>query len=448
MKAIERNNTKMIKDYLKQNIPAPVLSAIRSIRRVPKELDLRLKIKKAQANHKKALGKIKGKQKIKVAFFLIHESVWKWDGVYRLMENDEQFDPVIIVCPYITYGETTMLREMNSAYDSFKKNRYNVLKSLDERTGEWIDVKKTIKPDFIFFTNPYNLTLNQYTILNYIDCLTVYTPYSYSVANYYQNHYNTCLHNVIWKYYLESDIHKDLACKYSTNGGYNVIVAGYPGIDHFFRKNRSNYEHLKYKKNKKKIIIWAPHHTIEGYGSTLDYSTFLQHFDTMQKVAKKYENDVHFVFKPHPILRSKLSLDEVWGKEKTDAYYARWENMANGEIVDGNYVDLFFESDGMIHDSGSFVVEYLCTEKPSMFLLRDDKVFDRFNEVGRMALECHYHGKNVDDITYFIDNIILKKRDQLLFKRKQFVESVLLPPNGISASENIYKNLLKSLGSL
>ena len=38
-----------------------------------------IKLKRVQANHKKSLKVIQKKEKIKVAFFVIHESVWKYD---------------------------------------------------------------------------------------------------------------------------------------------------------------------------------------------------------------------------------------------------------------------------------------------------------------------------------------------------------------------------------
>ena len=81
-----------------------------------------IKIKIAPFQHKIAVKKVRKKDKIKVAFFLIHDSVWKYEGVYKLMEQDERFEPLVIVCPYITFGEENMLKEMKQAYQSFKEN--------------------------------------------------------------------------------------------------------------------------------------------------------------------------------------------------------------------------------------------------------------------------------------------------------------------------------------
>ena len=182
-----------------------------------------------------------------------------------------------------------------------------------------------------------------------------------------------------------------------------------------------------------------------GYGATLDYSTFLEYCDFFLELAEQLSGKVQFAFKPHPILRSKLSKEEVWGKDKTDAYYKKWSDFLNGQLAEGNYIDLFLTSDGMIHDSSSFVIEYLYTKKPVMFLLHDEKISERFNEVGKKALRELYHGKNSDDIFYFIKEVILNSNDIMKKNRVSFFNDLIKPPNELSASENIYNILVKDL---
>ena len=190
------------------------------------------KLRKVQKNHEKALEKIRGKEKIKVVFLLIHESVWKYEGLYELMKKDDRFDPVVVVCPYTPYGEEVMLRDLNQAYRAFKEKGYNVIKSLNETSGEWLDVKKELEPDLVFFTNPWGgLTRKEYTITNFLDTLTCYVPYGFKNSHLYQAHFNQATQNFVWKFFLETTIHQKLAKKYSSNKGVNTIVTGYPGMD-------------------------------------------------------------------------------------------------------------------------------------------------------------------------------------------------------------------------
>ena len=408
-----------------------------------RDVSFNYQFKKTQLNHKNALIKIRKKERIKVVFFLIHESVWKYEELYKLMEKDNRFDPIVVVCPYITFGEETMLREMRQTFNAFINRNYNVIKTLNEETGKWINVNKEIQPDIIFFTNPWKITRSDYLLQNYKDTLTCYVPYGFKNSYLYEAHFNKEMQNFVWKFFLETDIHKKLSQQYSRNKSVNTLVTGYPGMDKFLQKDYQSVDVWKIKDKKIKRIIWAPHHTIPGMGATLDYSTFLKYYDFMFEIAVKYQDTVQIAFKPHPVLRAKLSKEEVWGKEKTDKYYQKWAGLSNGQLHEGEYIDLFLTSDGMIHDSSSFVIEYLYTNKPVMFLAQDELIADRFNEIGKMALSNLYLGKSQEDIEKFIINVIVDGNDLMQKDRVHFFNTIVKPPNNITASENIF-NFLKS----
>jgi CDP-glycerol glycerophosphotransferase (TagB/SpsB family) len=106
----------------------------------------------------------------------------------------------------------------------------------------------------------------------------------------------------------------------------------------------------------------------------------------MIEMAKKYQDSVQFVFKPHPVLRSKLVV--LWGEEKTNAYYNTWDSLPNSTIHEDEYIDLFLTSDAMIHDSGSFTVEYLYVNKPVMRTVSDLPLNEQFNQfIGRENID-------------------------------------------------------------
>jgi hypothetical protein len=402
-------------------------------------------LKLAPRHQKIALKKVQKKTSITVLFFLIHESVWKYEELYNLMVKDRRFNPVVIICPYIGHGLETMFREMNQAYNSFKNKNYNVIKSFDEKKGKWLNVKKEINPDIVFFTNPWSITKPDYLIQNYSKLLTCYVPYGFKNSYLYQDQFNKPMHNLVWKFYLETEIHKKLSLKYSRNQSINTVVTGAPGMDKLLQKNYKPVDVWKIKDKNIKRIIWAPHHSIPGKGANLDYSTFLKYSNFMFRLTEKYKNHIQIAFKPHPLLRSKLSMQDVWGKEKTDEYYNKWAELVNGQLNEGEYVDLFSTSDGMMHDSASFIVEYLYTNNPVMFLANDDNVSDRLNEIGKTALSKFYIAKKQEDIIQFIENVIIKENDIMKTERTHFFNSVVKPPNNITASENIFNDLKQEI---
>jgi len=436
-----------IKNVLRKVLPQNSINILKALSLYIKGITFKLTLIRTNAKHKKALKQIKSKSKIRVVFFLIHHTAWKYEGVYRLMERDKRFDPIVLICPFITLGHDFMTKVMNQSFDTFKKNGYQVIKALDETTGIWLNVKEEINPEIVCFTNPWNITRPEYQIRNFLDTLTCYVPYGYETSHLHEAYYNGEMMNLVWKFFIENNIHKELSRKYSRNNSTNVVVTGYPGMDKFLIGGFSPRDVWKLKDKKFKRIIWAAHHTIPGLGASLDYSTFLDYSEVMLQFADQFKEDIQIAFKPHPKLRENLSKDEVWGKLKTDEYYQKWSELDNGQLEEGEYLDLFFTSDALIHDCGSFVVEYLYTGKPVLYLFRDDQITERFNEVGKMALSKFYSGKNNHDIEKFINEVVIGNRDSLKEERNYFFESVIKPPNNITASENIFKSIVSEISN-
>lgn len=389
----------------------------------------------------KALQSLKEKKVIKCVFFALFDSVWKYDKVYNLMAIHPRFDPVILVCPIINFGRENMKKRMNDAYDYFVNKGYNVIKSYNEQKDSYIDIRKDIIPDIIFYTNPYKGLIDyRYFITNYQDLLTVYVPYSINNTNAYEVNYNIILHNLVWRHYLPTQYHLNYSKKYARNKGVNSFTTGYPGIEPLIDNHAPLNSAWKITDNRvMKKIIWAPHHTVEKNG-VLYYSCFLRYHDFMIKLAQKYQDKVQFVFKPHPLLKNKLY--NMWGKNKTEDYYNKWLLMANTNISEGSYEDLFLTSDAMIHDCGSFIGEYLYVNKPVMRTLNNVPESEKMNDFAMKCISNHYLAYNEQDIEQFIQNVI-NDIDPLKEQRTKFVNEELMPKG--SPSQNIVDDILNSI---
>lgn len=405
------------------------------------DLRVKLMILTAGYRHRRALSQLSGKPVLRCVFFALFEDVWKYDRLYQLMERHPRFEPVILVCPVVNFGYENMLSRMHQAYEFYQKKGYQVVCSYDETTGQYVDVRKELHPDIIFYTNPYEGLIDErYYIKNFQDKLTVYVPYYMTDIRDYALVYDQLLHCLVWRMYLENSISLQCAQAYSRRQGHNMVVSGYPGIEAFIDHTyQAKDDCWKIKNHTHKRIIWAPHHTICPVAG-IHYSCFLFYADFMLEMAKKYKDEVEFAFKPHPILKNRLY--EVWGKEKTDAYYAQWAEMDNTILQEGEYVDLFLTSDAMIHDSGSFIIEYMYVDKPVMFTLREDKPHNEFSDVAKACFENYYFSETRDDIEQFIKNLI-QGVDPLKEKRKSFVHDTLIPQG--MPSENILNDILDSV---
>lgn len=397
-------------------------------------------------SHKKELKRLQKSNKIiKVAFLVYNESIWKADHLYRLLLNDARFEPVVFVCPYVK-GENSLLEfELNQTYDNFKMKNYNVI-NCKKKDGTWYDIKKEFNPDIVFLSSPWSLSLPQYSISNYYNKLTCYIPYGFKISNLYRAHFNQATQNFVWKFFVETPIHKKLAEFHSERKGKNVVVSGYPGMDSLLENRAIESGVWKKQSTNKKKIIWAPHHTIPLVEDRLlDYSTFLDYYEFMFEIAEKYKDRIQIAFKPHPVLKERLYREYIWGKEKTDAYYQKWADLENGQLEEGDYIDLFQTSDALIHDSGSFIIEYLYTDKPVLFLINNEEMKEQFNEVGKLALSKMDLAYNKEEIENFVVHTIIENNDQSYEDRKVFYETMIKPPGNQLASQNIYEYLLKEL---
>lgn len=389
----------------KSILPMPVKKALYPIKnRTYDQWQKKRLFKQMQVKHAELIEQIKGKQKIKVVFLAIHESVWKVDPVFKKMLADPFFEPEVLVCPYTVYGEERMLQDMEQAYNYFSNKGYPVQKSR-KADGSWITLDE-LKPDIVFFTNPHNLTRKEYYEDAYLNYLSCYVPYHHEVGSYGSNiaQYNQSFHNAMWLIFSSNQSSYNIFKHTSASKGANVRVTGYPAIEELLEKiNTSTYQDA-WKNNNKLKVIWAPHHTIDS--PELPYSTFLEYAEKFKTLALKKQKDIIWSFKPHPLLKSKLYNHIDWGKEKTDRYYQFWSENSFTQLDDGEYFDLFASSDIMIHDSGSFLAEYLYLRKPVLYLLSSNNQTQFYSEFGLNALEACKTGFSFNDVEDFISEAL------------------------------------------
>ena len=394
---------------IKRLLPKPVKSGLIVIKQKTYDQYKKKQLfAQMQKKHASMLQDLKGKKKVKVVFLAIHKSVWKVDPVFKKMLADPLFEPEILVCPYTVYGEERMQQDMVLAYDYFSEKGYPVKKAKMDN-GEWVKLKD-LQPDIVFFTNPHKLTREEYYENAYLNYLSCYVPYHHEVGSYADNigQYNQLFHNALWKIFSSHQASYDLFKKTSPARAENVELTGYPSMEDLLLKSQEgNYQDVWKNKSSKLKVIWAPHHTIDD--PALPYSNFLEYAKQFQELALRYRQEVAWAFKPHPILKSKLYSHPEWGKKKTDEFYGFWSENTFSQLEEGEYLDLFISSDIMIHDSGSFLAEYLYLNKPVMYLLSEENKGNYYTAFGIKALAACEIGRSFDDVIKFLQGKLLDK---------------------------------------
>lgn len=384
----------------------------------------------------------KRNQKIKVLFILKDSAEWKYDSVYQLMEKDDAFEPIILICPLILYPNLEYATKLYAkSYASFLERGCNVIKASNEVTEKPISVGE-INPDIVFYSSPWTQYIhpkyNEKSLKKYLKCHVNY-GFSNTAGEW---GYASAFHGLMWRYFAECEDIKTIALLAQEREMQNIVVTGYPIYDAYQSAN-NDASMWKSADPKFKRIIWAPHHSIEGHNGLLSFSTFLENAEKILEFAENNKDKYQFAFKPHPLLLQALYNHPKWGKEKADAYYKSWEEGENTTLQTGTYMELFKSSDAMIHDCGSFIIEYLYTQKPVMYLGNSRE--EQSNVVGKKAYACHYHGTTIEEIDVFLDDVVQNGNDDLKTTRKQFYDEVLLPPNGCSVAENIINEIKRSI---
>lgn len=372
---------------------------------------------------------------INVVFEVTGISKWKVDSVLRLMMKHPRFNPIVWHVPYnkLPNPEREEL-EIRQCKGYFLRLGVNFV-----TYPELHAFPADEKPDIIFLHEPYDGLIDRpyhKGVLRYLLC---FTPYGYSSSSSAAAR-NLILTNGSVFCFLENELSKQNTSRLMDNKGCNIKVSGHPMADSFLFAEREGSAVWKACGSSMKRVIWAPHWTIERKNCWLFYGTFMQTGEILLEMAEKYRGQIQFAFKPHPNLYNSLCEHPQWGKEKTDAFYAKWREMPNTQFEDGAYTNLFMQSDAMIHDCGSFIQEYLFANKPCMYL-KDPENRQDYSAMAEDCLNAYQMGITREDIEAFLQ-MVLRGEDPKAEVRGQLREKYLVPPHGQSAAQNIIDCLL------
>ena len=410
---------------------SPLLTGYRYMKRlVLKNRALLYRSYYAWKSKKYALAAAEAGRKIKVAFMMWTPALWKNDALFRAMLDHPLYEPILWISA-IGENNGDLKQQRLFQCEEYAKNNnypYYISDSFDE-------FRLSHKPDYVFVVQPYDpqIPFTLYQLKGVIPC---YVPYAYCTL------LDDFLYRGIklqgfYKCYVESEYIREMLSSYMLNKGANLVASGLPIATQLRTPIRQSVWPA-FSKNKVKLI-WAPHWTISTMETHfLALSSFLELADDILKLVRQ-RDDISVAFKPHPWLKERLYNAPTWGKVRTDAYFQAWAAGSNTFVAEGDYVALFQQSDAIIHDSSSFIHEYLLVDKPSMFLERAD-IKANFTESTLRALECYQRGRTILEVEAFIAKV-KKGEDPMEEKRRAFVSSYLYP-DGISPVDYIIDDLL------
>ncbi len=380
-------------------------------------------------------------RRIKVDFYFQWTPGWtNFESVIAAFQRDQQFDCQIVVIPYLNRGA----KDVNGQAQR---------DLLDKKGIEYVafeDYSLTARsPDVVFLQNPYDEArppLVQCENLLRHGIQIAYIPYGLDMGAGERNtvyQYNRSCHLSARWIFVRSDRHKLEYGRLCAAGNEHVYVTGHPKFDHY----KERYQHtLKPDDNAKTTVLWTPYFVVPSEEG-MTFSTFNVYVHTMLSVVAQY--DINLIIRPHPVFRQFIdSLPDSDLKRKTQKNFAALmaASQQNRRITwdfDSDYTSAFSRSDALMGDAGSFLLEYLPSHKPILYLTHSTCL--GINRSADFIYQAYDIARCEQDIFNFIDNVV-NNRDPNKDKRLKVLEQELyIPPRG--AGEEIVTLIKRSFPS-
>ncbi len=351
---------------------------------------------KCQKNYKNKLKELKNKKPIRVIFLVRENQKWQYQTLYQLLEEDKNFEPLVLVSLlYLVHkGKDKTRNNLEENYNFFKERNINV--DYAYKNGEYINLKE-FNPDIVFYDQPWDLPKihNIPEVSNH--ALTCYASYGCEITDSKDNYSDW--HSLLFRFFVDSSSNYARYCSYNKYAKYNCRICGFLKIDEYL----NNFDSIS--RDDKFTIIYAPHHSVDK--KSLKMSTFPKTANYILDFAKKQSN-INWIFKPHPRLKYAIIKNKVMSEYEAENYYKEWQKI--GVLHNkGDYINLFKNSDLLITDSVSFLVEYLPTHKPIIRLQSPKQI--NMGSIGNKICKVCYEAKSIDELESIFDKVVMQKVD-------------------------------------
>lgn len=252
----------------------------------------------------------------------------------------------------------------------------------------------------------------------------LYEEYGFTGIDTGEGLFKSSIYKRLWKMIVADENAKFKVQKY-TGLPDNKFMYHHPCFDYI-------YQFSKRPSNRKRIL-WTPHCSVVSdpkYNRITGghYSTFLTYADEMLSLFKKY-NDVDFIVKIHPYLKERLDhsiKNKLVPYFDYDSWYKELTSLSNVISLspETNYYQAFMDSDALLNDSISFILEYLVTNNP-VLILRDRTSSEFSDYANDIIKNCYYEAVNKKEIESFIVKIRDNNDDEKKDKRSQYVDKLI-----------------------
>jgi len=386
---------------------------------------------------------IKFHQRVPInVLFVCHErALWSsFETIYQAMENDPLFNPTILALPYKHPTLSSGDYHDSGVVEFMQKRGFSVIEGYDQASKRW-KTPSEFSPDFTFFQTPYNLFPPEWSS-EQVSMITriCYVPYACNIfggavdkiahpPSYFKN-----VSIVLKEGEMMRDVFVEKFHKYKWFDESKVIVSGYPKLDKLRVASLPDNKIQGQDETHQSKVLWTPRwRTTEGNCHFFDYKNFLR------KYFSKH-SELRFVFRPHPLCFQNFIKTGEMSPNELIALESEYIDSENMDIdMSGSYEEVFLDSDILISDISSLLLEYFVTGKPIIYTHK----VDCFNDLGRVIAQGFYWVRNERELDETL-TMLASGEDPLFNVRQDLVQSIFAHSNEVNAGCSVKNVLLEN----
>lgn len=336
---------------------------------------------------------------IRIVFLAQYPAVWSsLRSVWSAASMDPRFCAKVVVTPFLHPNSSEVV-----TYDDMRQCLIG--ESIPFCTSEFFELK-AFNPHIVFVQNPYEQTRpEKYQIkqLKLAGARMAYVPYGLEIGGGAWNvaaQFDSYLHRSAWRIFSRSERHKKMFGKYCSAGNSHVVVTGHPKFDvPKVSLNNLDPNELTHKIAGRKVILWTPHFSV---GDPPTWSTYKRYGEYIREEMCR-RPDLFLLIRPHPMFLKAMLQHKEWDRDGAQNF-RQIVNASGNMMLDESpdYRESFAVSSALMADVGSFLLEYLPTGKPILYLHCENGL--GMNDDGDLVRHL-YAAFNVRDIANFIEMV-------------------------------------------
>lgn len=318
--------------------------------------------------------KTSGDKPAEILFLCQYPPAWnKMKSIFEMMLKDDRFNVKILAVP------DNINKPDDKVYEFFSGIYGRDIVINAYKNGTWYNIKQ-LMPDYVFYQRPYD----QYLPKSYRSgVVSWYTKICYLVYGYTMIEAlkeicdNKLFYRNVYIFFAENTISRDdniKRFKISHNKGYRkTLNIGYPVLEYFVRhKTDEKAENDKFK------VLWTPRWSDDKEAGGSNFITYKDKIITLVND----NTDLNVVFRPHPMTFDHFISVGKLTQEDVDSYLKLYDENDSLEYNNtAEYVDVFWNTDVLLSDLSSVMVEYFVTGKPIIYCDTGAKPDEFFEEL-------------------------------------------------------------------